>query len=139
MKKKACESILQQAHPLEKQTENRKKIITFCIVFFISIVCAYADTGGISKLDDYGRMILGLFTSFWMKATCTVAFILICIRAVTVGRDEPGLMKKYIPWLIGVMLLLSAGEIVNFLFSGNEDIASQLGLLVELLPPLVCA
>ena len=139
MKKKTCESISQQTHPLEKQTENRKKIITFCIVFVISLVCAYADSGGISKLDDYGRMILGLFTSFWMKATCAVAFILISIRAITVGRDEPGLMKKYIPWLIGVMLLLSAGEIVNFFFSGNEDIAGQLGLLVEPLPPLLCA
>ena len=139
MKKKVCEKLPHSTKASNKRMGNKKKIIAFCIVFFVSIVCAYADTGSIGKLDNYARLILGFFTSFWMKATCAVAFILICLRAITVGRDEPGLIKKYIPWGVGVLLLLSAGEIVNFFFDGNENIADQLGLLVKLLPPLLCA
>ena len=72
-----------------------------------------------------------------MKALCAVAFIIICIRAITVGRDEPGLIKKYIPWGVGVLLLLSAGQIVNFFFNGNENIADQLGGLVQAVSLLV--
>lgn len=139
MKKKVCEKLSQSTRLSFKRTENGKKIIAFCIVFFVSIVCVYADTGSIGKLDNYARLILGFFTSFWMKAVCAIAFILICLRAITVGRDEPGLIKKYVPWMIGVLLLLSAGEIVNFFFNGNENIADQLGLLVEMRPPLLCA
>lgn len=138
MKKKVREKLSHSTRLSSKRTGNGKKIIAFCIVFFISIVCVYADSGrSIGKLDDYARLILGIFTSFWMKALCAVAFIIICIRAITVGRDEPGLIKKYIPWGIGVLLLLSAGDIVNFFFAGSEDIADQFGLLVQAIPPLV--
>lgn len=137
MKKKVREKLSHSTKLSAQRAGNGKKIIAFCIVFFISIVCVYADTGSIGKLDNYARLILGFFTSFWMKATCAVAFILICLRAITVGRDEPGLIKKYIPWGIGVLLLLSAGEIVNFFFSGNENIADQLGLLIQTISLLV--
>lgn len=139
MKKKVREKLSHSTKLSSKRTVNGKKIIVFCIVFFVSIVCVYADTGSIGKLDNYARLILGFFTSFWMKAVCAIAFIIICLRAITVGRDEPGLIKKYIPWMIGVLLLLSAGEIVNFFFNGNENIADQLGLLVEMHLPLLCA
>jgi hypothetical protein len=138
MKKKVREKLSHSTKLSSKRTGNGKKIIAFCIVFFISIVCAYADSGrSIGKLDDYARLILGIFTSFWMKALCAVAFIIICIRAITVGRDEPGLIKKYIPWGVGVLLLLSAGQIVNFFFNGNENIADQLGCLVQAVSLLV--
>ena len=137
MKKKVREKLSHSTKLSAQRAGNGKKIIALCIVFFISIVCVYADTGSIGKLDNYARLILGFFTSFWMKATCAVAFILICLRAITVGRDEPGLIKKYIPWGIGVLLLLSAGEIVNFFFSGNENIADQLGLLIQTISLLV--
>ena len=137
MKKKVREKLSHSTKLSAQRAGNGKKIIALCIVFFISIVCVYADTGSIGKLDNYARLILGFFTSFWMKATWAVAFILICLRAITVGRDEPGLIKKYIPWGIGVLLLLSAGEIVNFFFSGNENIADQLGLLIQTISLLV--
>lgn len=67
-----------------------------------------------------------------MKAICTVAFIVISRQAITLGRDEPGLIKKYVPLMINVLRFLSADEIVNFFFAGNEKIANQIGLLVEL-------
>ena len=139
MKKKVYEKLVHSKKPSAQRAGNGKKIIAFCIVFFISIVCVYAETGSIGKLDNYARLILGLFTSFWMKAICAVAFICICLRAITGGRDEPGSIKKYKPWGGGVLLLLSAGEIVNFFFNGNENISDQLGILVQLIPPLLCA
>ena len=104
---------------------KHKRVIMFFLFVMLCVASLFAADGNIAKLDDWAKIILGLFTSTWLKAVCVIALIAICLTMVTVGRQEPGMFKKFIPWLVGVIIMLSAANIVSFFFqdtSGLTDI-----------------
>ena len=104
---------------------KHKRVIMFFLFVMLCVTSLFAADGNIAKLDDWAKIIVGLFTKTWLKAVCVIALIAICIGMVTVGRQEPGMFKKFIPWLVGVVVMLSAAAIVNFFFqdtSGLTDI-----------------
>ena len=104
---------------------KHKRVIMFFLFVMLCVTSLFAADGNIAKLDDWAKIILGLFTSTWLKAVCVIALIAICLTMVTVGRQEPGMFKKFIPWLVGVVIMLSAANIVSFFFqdiSGLTDI-----------------
>lgn len=104
---------------------KHKRVIMFFLFVMLCVTSLFAADGNIAKLDDWAKIILGLFTSTWLKAVCVIALISICLTMVTVGRQEPGMFKKFIPWLVGVVIMLSAANIVSFFFqdtSGLTDI-----------------
>lgn len=102
---------------------QKKKI--FLILFMIFLVCAsvfaQGKGGSIGRLDTWEEKIVSLFTSTWLKAICIVALIGICISMIVAGRNEPGMIKKFIPWLVGTIILLSATDIVSYFFSGADQ------------------
>ncbi len=97
----------------------KKKIIFILLMFCIVSTALFAD-GGIKELDDWGTKLLNLFSSTWVKAICAIALIIICIGMITVGRQEQGMIKKFVPWLVGVIVLLSASSIVGYMFQGSD-------------------
>lgn len=101
---------------------QKKKI--FLILFMIFLVCASAFAqgkgGSIGKLDEWAQTLVNLLTATWLKAICILALVGICIGMIVAGRNEPGLIKKFIPWLIGTIILLSAADIVKYFFTGAE-------------------
>ena len=104
---------------------KHKRVIMFFLFVMLCATSLFAADGNIAKLDDWAKIILGLFTSTWLKAVCVIALIAICLTMVTVGRQETGMFKKFIPWLVGVIIMLSAANIVSFFFqdtSGLTDI-----------------
>ena len=104
---------------------KHKRVIMFFLFVMLCVTTLFAADGNIAKLDDWAKIILGLFTSRWLKPVCVIALIAICLTMVTVGRQEPGMFKKFIPWLVGVVIMLSAANIVSFFFqdtSGLTDI-----------------
>jgi trbC/VIRB2 family len=104
---------------------KHKRVIMFFLFVMLCATSLFATDGNIAKLDDWAKIIVGLFTKTWLKAVCVIALIAICIGMVTIWRQEPGMFKKFIPWLVGVVVMLSAAAIVNFFFqdtSGLTDI-----------------
>jgi hypothetical protein len=90
-------------------------------VFAQTINVTAAPTGiadsGLSTILGY---ILWFFGSIYMKSICIIALVGICIGILT-NRGEPGMFKKFLPWGIGFMILLSASWIVNALWKPNFD------------------
>jgi type IV secretory pathway VirB2 component (pilin) len=71
------------------------------------------------KVAEYVQKILDFLTNPWVKGVCVIALIVECIGMITAGRQEPGMFKKFIPWIAGTVLFMSAGSIVNMFLDLN--------------------
>jgi len=70
------------------------------------------DIGGLS---DVLNQILGFFRSNYMKAIVSIALGGLAVGMI-INRGEPGMVKKFIPWIAGCTLLLSLSAIVDIVF-----------------------
>jgi len=58
-------------------------------------------------------MVLEMLSSPWVKGIACIALIAECIALITAGRQEPGMFKKFIPWIAGTILFMAAGTITS--------------------------
>ena len=70
------------------------------------------DIGGLSEVLN---QILGFFRSNYMKAIVSIALGGLAVGMI-INRGEPGMVKKFIPWIAGCTLLLSLSAIVDIVF-----------------------
>lgn len=90
---------------------HNKKFVMF---LFLAVVCVSSTFAE----DDFGldkkiQILLDLFTSPWIKGIACIALIVECIGLVTAGRQEPGMFKKFVPWIAGTIIFMAAGTITN--------------------------
>jgi type IV secretory pathway VirB2 component (pilin) len=64
-------------------------------------------------LDSKVAMVLQMLSSPWVKGIACIALIAECIGLITAGRQEPGMFKKFIPWIAGTILFMAAGTITS--------------------------
>jgi type IV secretory pathway VirB2 component (pilin) len=67
------------------------------------------------------ELILQVIGSPWVKGIACVALVAECIGLLTAGRQEPGMFKKFVPWIAGTLLFLAAGTITNKFMAGVGD------------------
>jgi len=72
---------------------------------------ALLDSSGLPKILN---TILRFFTSGYMKAIVSIALGGLGIGMI-MNRGEPGMIKKFIPWIAGCVLLLSLSTIVGMM------------------------
>jgi hypothetical protein len=73
------------------------------------------DIGGLSTVLN---QILGFFRSNYMKAIVSIALGGLAVGMI-INRGEPGMVKKFIPWIAGCTLLLSLSAIVDIVFKST--------------------
>lgn len=94
---------------------TNKQFIALTLIMLVMITPTFAaDT--IEALDDWGNKILELFGGTWMKVICLVALIVEAIGMVVAGQQGGGgaVIKKFAPWIIGTIILLSASGICSY-------------------------
>ena len=101
-----------------RKTFASKKFWAIAVVFAICIVPTFAAGSGdsIVELDNWANKILELFQSSWIKAILLVALIVEAIGMVLAGQQGGGgqMIKKFAPWIIGTIILLSASSICSY-------------------------
>lgn len=101
-----------------KKNVFTKQFAVFCIFMFVSAVPMFAAGNGesIVELDNWAEKILELFQSSWVKALLLVALIVEAIGMVLAGQQGGGgqMIKKFAPWIIGTIILLSASSICSY-------------------------
>jgi hypothetical protein len=60
--------------------------------------------------------IVWFFSSIYVKAFCIITLGALAVGLI-MNRGEPGVVKKFIPWMAGIMLLRSLGGIVVIFFN----------------------
>jgi type IV secretory pathway VirB2 component (pilin) len=89
-----------------------KRIVLVLILFALCTFQAAAQEDSFG-LDDKVGMILKMLSSPWVKGIACIALIAECIGLITAGRQEPGMFKKFIPWIAGTILFMAAGTITS--------------------------
>lgn len=101
-----------------KKTFSSKKFLAVAAVFALCIVPTFAAGSGesIVELDNWADKILELFQSSWVKAILLVALIVEAIGMVLAGQQGGGgqMLKKFGPWIVGTIILLSASSICSY-------------------------
>lgn len=111
-----------------------KIFLLFLVVFiFIPTTSLFANndfvwnqpavTGeGLDRLGSIVGFIVSFFSSPIMRGICMIALAGLGILVLT-NRGEPGLVKKFIPWVIGCTILMALSGITSIVFpnaaSGN--------------------
>lgn len=116
-------------------TVNKKKLAAIILLMVCCGAVLFAET----KDDAFGlnsrvKMIIELLNSPWVKGIACIAFVVECILLFTAGRQEPGMFKKFIPWIAGTVLFMSAGTITNKFMDKDSFGALNLGFLI---PPRI--
>jgi len=103
-----------------------KKALCAFLLVMVAASFGFADmsvvynqsVGNIEGLGTVLNMILGFFRSNYMKAIVSVALAGLAV-GVIMNRGEPGMVKKFIPWIVGCVLLLSLQSIVEIVFTNT--------------------
>ena len=105
-----------------KKTFSSKHFLALALVFAACVVPTFAAGSGesIAELDTWADKILELFQSSWVKAILLVALIVEAIGMVLAGQQGGGgqMIKKFAPWIIGTIILLSASSICSYFLDG---------------------
>jgi type IV secretory pathway VirB2 component (pilin) len=107
------------------------KKIVLLLLFFLAGTVLFAQN---TSTTDFGlgthvATILAILSSPWVKGIACIALIIECIGLIFMGRQEPGMFKKFIPWIAGTILFMAAGTITsNFINIENNKFSSDLGL-----------
>lgn len=99
-----------------KKVVVNKNFILFICILFMCVTSLFAGGDTIETLDTWGDKILKLFQSSWVKVLLMVALILEAIGLAIAGRQGGGgeVMKKFAPWILGTLILLSASGICSY-------------------------
>lgn len=104
------------------------KELVLCLVMVM--VCA---SGLFAEDTTFGvggkvQVIVDFITSPWVKGIAVIALIIEAIGLLTAGRQEPGMFKKFIPWIAGTVVFMAAGTITSKFVgtpSGTSNIATS--------------
>lgn len=109
-----------------KNLVHNKKFVMIMFFAFVCISATFADdTFG---LDSKVKILVDLISSPWVKGIACIALIVECIGLITAGRQEPGMFKKFIPWIAGTIIFMAAGTITNkFLNVDNTTFNKVMG------------
>jgi type IV secretory pathway VirB2 component (pilin) len=101
-----------------------KRILLLAICLFIVSGIAFAGEG--TADDAFGiatrmKVLLNVIGSPWVKGVAAIALIVECIALITAGRQEPGMFKKFIPWIAGTILFMAASTITTSFIDPDES------------------
>jgi type IV secretory pathway VirB2 component (pilin) len=95
-----------------KKSVIGKRAVMIAILLALCTFQAAAQDNSFG-LDDKVGMVLQMLSSPWVKGIACIALIAECIGLITAGRQEPGMFKKFIPWIAGTILFMAAGTITS--------------------------
>lgn len=116
-----------------KKTFSNKRFLVFALIMCAFALPTFAANSGdsIVELDNWADKILELFQSSWVKAVLLIALIVEAIGMVVAGQQGGGgqMLKKFAPWIIGTIVLLSASSICSYFL---KDLSFEVAMLPQI-------
>jgi hypothetical protein len=99
----------------------KRTVLFMVFLLVIPVLAAHADNSvqGLESLGMVLKIIVGFFTSMYMKAILTIALGGLATGLI-LNRGEPGVIKKFIPWIVACVLLLSLSGVTGLIFKAKE-------------------
>ena len=76
----------------------------------------FDGTGTLS--NSIGRVLnnaMGFFRSGYMRAVCTIVLGALGVGMI-MNRGEPGMVKKFIPWAVGIAIILGLSALMDIMW-----------------------
>lgn len=101
---------------------KHKKAFSALVMFMVvGCVSLFAESDVASSVGDKVGILLGILGSPWVKGVACVALIIEAIAMLTAGRQEPGMFKKFVPWIVGTIIFMCAGTIASKFITSDEN------------------
>lgn len=103
---------------------ENKRLVTILVIAFVCTSAIFAQDSGSNDtfgLNSKVKILVDLISSPWVKGIACIALIVECIGLITAGRQEPGMFKKFIPWIAGTIIFMAAGTITNKFLNVNNS------------------
>jgi type IV secretory pathway VirB2 component (pilin) len=89
---------------MKKKGIGKRAVLVVILLALCTFQAAAQDNS--FGLDDKVGMSFQMLSSPWGKGIA-------CTGLITTGRQEPGMFKKFIPWIPGTILFMAAGTITS--------------------------
>jgi len=94
-------------------------VLIMCLIWAHINIFAYqpeyqGDIVALGGLEKVLNTILRFFSSGYMKAIVSIALGGLGVGLI-MNRGEPGIIRKFIPWIAGCIILLSLSTITNMM------------------------
>lgn len=121
---------------------DNKKVVSFLIMALVCGASIFAQNSDTSSSDTFGlnskvKILVELLSSPWVKGIACIALIVECIGLITAGRQEPGMFKKFIPWIAGTIIFMAAGTITKKFLDVNTSTFSSVMSRADIVQPEV--
>jgi len=100
---------------------SKKGFASLVMFMVVGCVSLFAEADVASSVGDKVGILLGILGSPWVKGVACVALIIEAIAMITAGRQEPGMFKKFIPWIVGTIIFMCAGTIASKFITSDEN------------------
>ena len=100
--------------------KHKKAFLVFLIAFVVLSGTFAGDAA--QEMSTTMTNIVDFFGKGWVKAICCILLIGECLGLLFAGGQNPQIFKKFLPFIIGTVLFMCAGKIINIVF-GKTDIS----------------
>lgn len=111
-----------------KRCNDHKKIVS--VLFMVAVVacCACFAEEAQETLGKKVGILLQVIASPWVRGVACIALIAEAIGMITAGRQEPGMFKKFIPWIAGTIIFMAAGTITSKFIDQDPNFSNDVGI-----------
>lgn len=113
-------------------SKHKKSFMFLLLVFFVGtfVFAANNTDTAASSMETTVNNIVDFFSSGWVKGIACVMLIGECLGLLFAGGQNPQIFKKFLPFIIGTVLFMCAGKIINLVFgdfgTGTTKFSSDL-------------
>lgn len=112
-----------------KWVSEHKQLLMFLLIAAVCCFSTFAQSKGADVATNdssFGvgskiQVILKFIGSPWVKGLACIFLIVESIGLITAGRQEPGMFKKFIPWIAGTVIFMAASTITSAFISDKSS------------------
>ncbi len=94
--------------------------------FMFLLSCVVVSFTFAADMNTAINNILSIFENGWVKGLCCILLIGECLGLLFAGGQNPQIFKKFLPFIIGTILFMSAGKIINLVWGTNPTFQKDL-------------
>lgn len=110
---------------------KHKKLIVLLLCCLMVTSMVFADDTAAQKMEKRIGAIVNFFSNGWVKGVMVILLIGECLGLLVGGGQNPQIFKKFLPFIVGTLLFMSAGSIVTMIWGTNPTFAADAGLTTE--------
>lgn len=104
---------------------NHKHAFMFFLIAAVCCFSTFAANDNSFGVSSKVQTILKFIGSPWVKGVACIFLVVEAIGLITAGRQEPGMFKKFIPWIAGTVIFMAASTITSSFIGDQSDTFSN--------------